>query len=746
MAKLKKGELERLMLNEISDGLRGDLTLDRPGGSSPGAWFLGPKAENEDVLKALVANAIQSHSDARRDFMPNDPPFISAAEMKARPHLDTVKLLAERLNEMLTALKGSLPLSSYRNQSHMYWDITLPGAVGYFAAMLYNQNNVAAEASPVTTHLEIIVGEDLCRMVGFNVPGPQENAKDQIVAWGHITCDGSVANAESMWAARNLTYFPPALAAAIRAEECLADARNITVETASGARRRLLELNAWDLLNLPVDGVIGLTSRIVNTTDVTQEALQSVLAQYSLQNIGLVEFHSRFLDSPEQAGGVIMTPATAHYSWPKSAAMLGLGANSQRSIPVDLDGRMDTHALRRELDKCLGEGRPVLQVVAVAGTTEESAVDPVDEIADIRDEYRQLGLEFVLHVDGAWGGYFASMLRPASTEKPKDEFRAPNAFERTPDKQLSKYVKRQLGAFARADSLTLDPHKSGFIPYPAGGLCYRNGAMRDLITFTAPVVFHGGVDPTVGVFGIEGSKPGAAAAGVYLSHSMIPANQSGYGRLLGRCIFNNKRFHAALVAMPDAADIITVTPFQRLPIEREGGTAQEIRDQIDYIRREIVGLENDPLVDKLTDDENLRDLFRELGADLSIMTYAFNFKTAVGLNKNLALMNEMNDDIFRMLSLQSFNGGKVPKNEMFVTSSSFKPSDYGQGFVSHFATRAGVTPEPGKKINFLISTTQNPWLSATSKGNFIPELMKVLRKTATKAALDVMKRHNISAP
>ena len=38
----------------------------------------------------------------------------------------------------------------------------LAGIAGYFAAMLYNQNNVAAEASPVTTLLEIQVGQDFC--------------------------------------------------------------------------------------------------------------------------------------------------------------------------------------------------------------------------------------------------------------------------------------------------------------------------------------------------------------------------------------------------------------------------------------------------------------------------------------------------------------------------------------------------------------------------------------------------------
>ena len=722
-----------------------DLTLDRPGGSSPSAWFLGPKGENEQALIELATRAIQSHAQARRDYMPDDPRFISQKEQDAKPHRDTLKQLSDRLDEMLSDLNGSLPLSSYRNQSHMYWDVTLPGAVGYFAAMLYNQNNVAAEASPVTTHLELLVGQDLCEMVGFPVPTAQQQADGAPLPWGHITCGGSVANIESMWAARNLTYLPPALAAAIRREDTLAGARNLTVLTARRDRVRFLDLNSWDLLNLPVDQVLDLSNRILTTTEVVPSDLAAALGKYSVQNLGLVDFHRRFLDHPEQASPVILAPATAHYSWPKAAAILGLGANALRAIPVDLDGRMSMIALRRELDACLQENRPVLQVVAVAGSTEESAMDPIDEIADIRDEYRQLGLEFALHVDGAWGGYFASMIRPAPPEPPKDEFRAPSTFDRMPDQQLSNYVARQIRAYARADSLTLDPHKSGFIPYPAGGLCYRNGTMRDLITFTAPVVYHGGVDPTVGVFGIEGSKPGAAAAGVYLSHSMIPADRSGYGRLLGRCIFNNKRFHAALVAMPDDNDIFTVTPFQRLPAERAGKTAAEVRRQIDFIRREIVDLENDALIEKFELDADVREIFKELGADLSIMTYAFNFKTSEGPNRDLALMNEMNDAVFKALSLTVFKGGRVPQNEMFVTASEFGPGQYGQGFVDHFVQRCGAKPCPGESAKFLISTTQNPWLSETSEGNFIPELMKVLRRAATEAAIGVMQRHGISA-
>lgn len=59
-----------------------------------------------------------------------------------------------------------------------------------------------------------------------------------------------------------------------------------------------------------------------------------------------------------------------------------------------------------------------------------------------------------------------------------------------PGVRLSDYVITRLHTFPRCETITADPHKSGFIPYPAGALCYRNGAMRDVIAFTAPVVYH----------------------------------------------------------------------------------------------------------------------------------------------------------------------------------------------------------------------------------------------------------------
>lgn len=539
---------------------------------TPAAWFLGPKAENETVLRDMLDRVIASHVAVRKTFHPEDPKLAPEAVFggEISAYDEAIELIGTRLEEMLAHLQGSIPLSSYRNQSHMYWDTTLPAVIGHFAGLLYNQNNVAAEASPVTTLLEMAVCDDLCRMLGFRNP---EIESDLPRPWGHITCDGSVANAESIWAARNLKFLPLALAEAVAQDPRLAGARNVTLRTLDGRRRRLLDLDSWSLLNLPIDEAIGLSQRIADAGNIAATDISDALANRTVAALGMIDFSRRFL--PDVPAPVILAPATAHYSWPKGASLVGLGRGSVLPVRVDLDGRMDLADLRHHLDRCLDAKRPVLEVVAVLGTTEEGAVDPLAEIAEIRDEYREMGLEFTLHADAAWGGYFAAMLRRATEFPGQDTAHAHDPVHGRdlgmgPGMMLSAPVTRAYRALQHCDTVTVDPHKAGFVPYAAGALVYRNGAMRETVAFTAPVVFHGGTVPSVGVYGIEGSKPGAAAAAVYLSHAVIPTDRSGYGRLLAKCMFNSKRFYSAMLAAFDPDAPVTLTPFQRLPAERPG--------------------------------------------------------------------------------------------------------------------------------------------------------------------------------
>jgi glutamate/tyrosine decarboxylase-like PLP-dependent enzyme len=697
------------------------LNLEGPGTESLAAWFLGPKAENQDLFSELIMQAIKANCNDRKEYYSHDPKYVTEALKESDEYKHCIKYMKREYSELLKSLKNSVPFFSYRYQAHMNWDLTMPGMMGYFSAMLYNQNNVAAEASPVTSYLEALVGSDLCKMLGLH----SESSKDKkvILPWGHITCDGSVANLEAMWAARNLKYYPISVAAALKNEPSLEAAKGMIVPLPDGRRCPLIDLDAWTLLNLGIDDVLNLTQRMQLEYGISAEAINKALDPYTIQSLGFEQFFGRYLkDTPTP---VLMGPATKHYSWPKNAAVLGIGKNNFLNINVDMDARMDIKHLRTQLDKCLAARQPILMVVVVLGSTEESAVDPLAKVIAIREEYRKSGLEFAVHVDAAWGGYFSSLLR-----KPHSDASGVIIDCHTPDFMLSDYVTEQYNAIPRADSVTIDPHKAGYIPYPAGGLCYRNRSMRDLVAFLAPEVYHGEkVDAAMGVFGIEGSKPGAAAAGVYLSHRIIRPDQSGYGKILGKALFNSKRFYAGIVTLAEPGDPFIVVPVQQIPAERGGKSGKEIDRQLQYIKTNIVEKENKDLT-----PEGI-NLLKELGSDQIIITYAFNFKDKNGvLNADPKKANDFNHKVFESLSLSPDKPNHKP--ELIITTSQFEPEVYGQEFVRTFMRRLGVDDSNLITMNFLSSTTMCPWLTDTEKGNFVPELTKALRKAVIELVPD----------
>ena len=119
----------------------------RPEADSLATWFLGPKAENADVLTRLAATALKAHAADRLAYEPNDPLWVTDEIKKTPAYRAGVQQLETSLNDLLERLHGSVPFFSYRYQAHMLWDVTVPAVLGYLAATLYNQNNVAAEAS-----------------------------------------------------------------------------------------------------------------------------------------------------------------------------------------------------------------------------------------------------------------------------------------------------------------------------------------------------------------------------------------------------------------------------------------------------------------------------------------------------------------------------------------------------------------------------------------------------------------------
>lgn len=684
------------------------------------AWFLGPKAENADEFERLVVEAIRDHAYWRRNYHPEDPTHITETVKRTPEYLEAVDSLKEGFAGLLAFLKKSVPFFSMRYQGHMNWDLTIPGMLGYFSAMLYNPNNVAFEGSTATTILEQLVGDDLCRMLGYKVAvATNGNAKPSTPRpWGHITCDGSVANIESLWSARNLKFYALAMQDALKNEAALKPAASLEISLPDGTTGKFVELTTWQLLNLLADDVLAIPNRFSAEFGLDRQAITDSISPYSLQSLGIAGFARKYLAGIRD--GRVFVPGTKHYSWPKAAAILGLGAANMISVAVDLDARLDIADLTTRLDECLANHVPVISVVAVIGSTEESAVDPLDEILKLRDAYAKRGLVFHVHADAAWGGYHRTVLNNYFPLPSPQNALTPAAPQ--PAAPLSEHTTRQLRRLDAADSITVDPHKSGYVPYPAGALCYRNSAMRNLVTFSAPVVFHGEAEPTVGIYGVEGSKPGASAAAVYLSHRVIRPDRNGYGKIIGQALFSCKRLYARLLTMAKPDDRFVVVPVPRTPAERQNLDEAKIRAELKDIHDLI-----DTRVNKdIESDAKAMRLLAEIGPDENILAYAFNFKNKDGgINSDLDMANKFNKAIYSRLSIKP--GSDIYGYNMIVSTTDFDESAYGVKFMEDFKKRLCVTG-PGKVVTVIRSVVMDPWVTDTVQGSFIDVLERELHK------------------
>lgn len=720
------------------------IELKGSGAEALEALFLGSRGTNASTMLELLQLALKFHVEFRRDYFPQDPDYLNEAIQNSPEFQETVGMMKEEYIKLLRQLQESGTFFSMRSIGHMLWDTTTPGILGYFAALLYNQNNVAAEASPVTTLLEMHVGNELCKLLGYEVTPIPTTSNDPVITpkgitgWGHITCDGSVANLEGLWMARNLKFYPISVRAALQNETALACAKGFEVNLLNGESKPLITLDDWSLLNLPIDEILDIPNQISAQFGLDITVIGNAIANYTVQNLGYYEIFQKYLIEVKNVP-VSFCSAARHYSWPKGAAILGIGSSNMRSIQVDEKVHMDMNHLQSELEYCLKNKIPVLNVVAIIGTTEESAVDPLTEILALREVFRKEGLEFAIHADAAWGGYFKTMLNSPDESDP-------SLFSSISESEIatlpmSEYVKLQYQNIQLADSITIDPHKSGYVPYPAGGLCYRNSAMRNLVSFTAPVVYHGGVDPTVGVYGVEGSKPGAAAAAVYFSHKVIRPNSTGYGKLSGACFFNSKRLYAALVCMNIENLPFFVIPLIPIPAIQQGKSEGEVLAQYAFIRDRIVNKSNEEI---MADPEAFA-LFKELGGDQTIVTYLFNFYNPDrSKNSDMAKVNQFNDAIYKMFSFKPYEEN-TQDTEIVVTSSAFTRDGYGDVLIDQLRNRIGVTNLPNSSINFIISTIMNPWLTNTVEGSFIPQLMDIMTRNISNC-LSQLQAENFNLP
>ncbi|CUS96014.1 Glutamate or tyrosine decarboxylase [Candidatus Kryptonium thompsonii] len=208
--------------------------------------------------------------------------------------------------------------------------------------------------------------------------------------------------------------------------------------------------------------------------------------------------------------GIAVFSKGSHYSWRRICSILKVDFVE---IDVDENYRIDLNQLEDVLKK-----NNVMFVMANFGTTGVGAVDPVMEILKLKEKYG-----FHLHIDAAYGGYMRTLII--------DEQGKIIDFSNV-EAPLKKFVYDNLIAVSESDSLTIDPHKHGLVMYGAGGVLYKDENLRQVILNTSPYTYHKKDKPNIGMFQLEGSRPGASAGAVWLTHKVIPLNKNGFGKIL----------------------------------------------------------------------------------------------------------------------------------------------------------------------------------------------------------------------
>lgn len=605
------------------------------------ALFLGPKAENADLMEQMLLNVYRDYVFWRRNFHPEDDPVISPNDQRSKAYGDLVSRFQRELFTLLGELKSDIPFFSPRYIGHMLADISLPALVGYIATMFYNPNNIAWEGSPVTTLIEIQVGRELAELLGFGTT-PDELA----ATWGHITSGGTLANLEAIWIAKAVKFLPVAVHQA-------ASELGVTGLIAGTAGKPLVQMTAWELVNLLPTEALNLKEQLIlqyvrqhpeMTADRALAQVNEHLKLHDILSLGDHAFFSRLTGNDALQPGIILAPQTMHYSWSKLPGAIGIGARKVIPIPIDNNYRMDTSQLQQKLEWALKERIPVIAVIGVVGATEEGAVDPVDELVSLRQEFTARGLSFSLHCDAAYGGYLATCFRSKN-----GGVRSLNEMQREYAGWPHEDVYNSYASLKDVDSVTIDPHKLGYVPYPAGAIVFGDGRVKELVAQEAAYVLGSRTasqpsEVHIGKYILEGSKPGAAAAATFLAHRVVPLNETGYGVVLGQTLRIARTF-----------------------LDRFQAFAEKIQDEF------ICQLLTPP--------------------DINIIVYVFN---PAG-NDRLDVMNRFNQMLYRELSIDP--ASPIQTRRFIASHTKLSYEIYNPSVVRAFLKKMGV------KGDYFISST-----------------------------------------
>lgn len=184
----------------------------------------------------------------------------------------------------------------------------------------------------------------------------------------------------------------------------------------------------------------------------------------------------------------VVLPESAHFSFEKICGLLGL-----QPVYAKLDSKYkaDCEAVERLINK------KTVAIVGTAGTSELGVIDPIGKLSEIAKKH-----SVWLHVDAAFGGLVIPFLNESNLEF---DFRLDGV-----------------------QSVTVDPHKMGCAPVPAGGILFRNSVALEHIKTYTPYLTNGQQ------YTFVGTRSGASAAATWAVFKSL--GREGFKKTVSGCM------------------------------------------------------------------------------------------------------------------------------------------------------------------------------------------------------------------
>jgi glutamate/tyrosine decarboxylase-like PLP-dependent enzyme len=295
---------------------------------------------------------------------------------------------------------------------------------------------------------------------------------------------------------------------------------------------------------------------------------------YALK-VGLEKALPGTLEEGLRDKAVILAGESSHYACQTAAAWLGLGQNNLLKAPAGDDNSVEIDELERLARQALAGGKRIAAIVATMGSTDAFGIDDLTAICQLRDRLvKEFSLDYRPHVHAdAVIGWAWSVFNDYDFGVNPLEFRGRTV-------RALAAARHRIAHLRLADSLGIDFHKTGYVPYVSSLVLFR--ASQDLAHITRrrdtmPYLFQSG-QYHPGMFTLETTRSGTGPMSALAN--LILLGRQGLCVLLGHAVEMAEALRERIEAQPQLSvlnrdNVGPVTLFRVYPDDVDTFTVKE---------------------------------------------------------------------------------------------------------------------------------------------------------------------------